>query len=389
MSGVLPADAWFDSRAFDPASVDAFQGDALPEDREPFATLGTFPLRAGGMTDLLTLPIDANVGTLFLRTTASEAMQCFQLDSVGPPNGAAWVPPAATNEDWGPYCTTCPQRVSLGHGYGLFGFPNDGSELPFPSELTFRVVLRDCTTMQPLFMAGAPIPDAVRVEWATRLPPSPSQDDAEGVLRVSFAFAPGTQFSVGDSLLSAALSEANTRLSPAHLSLELVGKIELASDRGAELTFGSMDRTPLDSLTQEARAAMTTPAIPVIFVPCLTSRNDLTSQVTHPNGFVPRIPGGFPIGGFADAIFINGRSCPPAPDATYWLSGGLLSKTLVHELGHYLGLYHTVEASGQEDHLSDTDAQNLMYHQALDSNAQGFSPSQIAVMRRHPAVIYP
>jgi hypothetical protein len=59
---------------------------------------------------------------------------------------------------------------------------------------------------------------------------------------------------------------------------------------------------------------------------------------------------------------------------------------MAHELGHYLGLYHAVEADGSTDQLDDTGAANLMFHQPGTEAATGLSPTQAVVMRAHPAV---
>jgi hypothetical protein len=55
-------------------------------------------------------------------------------------------------------------------------------------------------------------------------------------------------------------------------------------------------------------------------------------------------------------------------------------------LGHYLGLYHSVEEDGTTDLLDDTGADNLMSYRPSTTGSPVLSASQFRIMRRHPAV---
>ena len=69
-------------------------------------------------------------------------------------------------------------------------------------------------------------------------------------------------------------------------------------------------------------------------------------------------------------------------------SDELLGLTLAHELGHYLGLYHTVEQDGTTfDPIEDTSEDgsgNFMYWAYTGESA--ISVGQKFVMLRHPSV---
>ena len=68
-------------------------------------------------------------------------------------------------------------------------------------------------------------------------------------------------------------------------------------------------------------------------------------------------------------------------------SRDLLGLTMAHEIGHFLGLFHTTEAAGFVDNISDTQGEpqrNLMHH----FSQQGFdqlTEHQGMVVRAHPA----
>jgi hypothetical protein len=68
-------------------------------------------------------------------------------------------------------------------------------------------------------------------------------------------------------------------------------------------------------------------------------------------------------------------------------SRDLLGLTMAHEIGHFLGLFHTTEAAGFLDNISDTQEEpqrNLMHH----LSQQGFdrlTEHQGMVVRGHPA----
>ena len=76
----------------------------------------------------------------------------------------------------------------------------------------------------------------------------------------------------------------------------------------------------------------------------------------------------------------------PAYEARWFVAGiHVAAKHGAHELGHYLGLYHAVEADGLGDALDDTGPDNIMHFNPGLATAVGFSPAQGRVMRMHPA----
>lgn len=361
---------------------------------DPFTPVGAFTFGADGRTEPFEVALEG-AGRLFLRVGVDDARpRCVQLDPVVDDVGSEWVSPSATSIDWGPYCVRCTQRVSVGHGYGLYEFPNDGASMPKARALTVRVVLRACDSGLPYDARfDAPLPARALVE-ALRLP---AVDDARrGSLRIDLAFVAGGQLSRAslgtDAILDGAIADVRARLGAASIDVTLGDAVDVPSESadGAPLEFSRGDLSPLDALSRRVSSALGAarpPTVVVVFAPCMIEKDPVHGTETRPDGLVPHIPGGFSRGVAADAVFIRGNNCS-APTSTYWYSAPLLGKIITHELGHYLGLYHSVEADGQLDLLADTDEHNLMSYRPQDTGAEGLSPSQLRVMREHPLVEY-
>ena len=118
---------------------------------------------------------------------------------------------------------------------------------------------------------------------------------------------------------------------------------------------------------------------------CLRLSDPVLKKTSEPEGFVPRIPDGLAAPGRAHGVFIRGRACREGSASITWPTG-YLARLIAHELGHYLGLYHSVEEDGTADLLADTDAGNLMSFRPSTTGSPSFSASQFRIMRRHPAV---
>jgi hypothetical protein len=363
-----------------------------------FTPVATVPVAADGRTAPVVVPVAPGAAHLLVRVsagaeTARHADVCYQLSEVVTSTGQSWVPalpPGAAG------CPGCVQRVTPGRGYGLFTFPNDGSALPDIASLSLRVDLLECVTRLPAPLVvgtdlAVRLPAAVVVETAA-LPAPP--DDAPGTLALRLHVTEGARsLGLDDAGLADLLREAADALDPAAgLTLVAGPPTELPGGDAEPLRFTAADQRPLDALVAAACAvappgAPAPDGVPVFVVGCLELVDPALGRTRTLGGYATRIPGGSPRAGLADGVFLALGDCGAADGvALRFRRPGV---TLAHELGHYLGLVHTIELDGSEDHLPDTDGHpdNLMYVTPSEGAAQkSLSGAQIRVVRAHPAV---
>ncbi len=335
------------------------------------------------------VPLAADARGVALRVSRPDGQAaCVQLDEARDAAGDAWVTPPATLEDYGAYCRSCPQRVSVGVGAGLYVLPSGDPRPPMTSRLQVRVAARECSTFLPP-RAGEQ-PASLRIETLA-LPEV--EETREGVVLLEVAITSGSVFhGNGEPLpadLVAALDEVNALLRPGRLSVRPVRVRRV--DVEDPLDFQRGDHAALDRFhgtlhsCDEGGTAPDDGYVPLVLAGCLRLTDPVLKKTSEPEGFVPRIPDGLASPGRAHGVFIRGRACRDGSQPISWPTG-YLARLIAHELGHFLGLYHSVEEDGTVDLLEDTGADNLMSYRPSTVTSPAFSASQFRIMRRHPAV---
>ncbi len=343
-----------------------------------------------GITEWAEVPLGGAPGVALRIVLPPGSEACVQLDTVKDPAGLPWVTPSSSGMDLGSFCQSCPQRVSVGAGSGFYVLPSNDRPPPRAERLQIRVALRDCETFLPVAPGTAGLPSSLRLQALPLQPPAAGQ---EGVIRLALAFTPGSVFfdrEDANDTLEQAVQIMNQTLRPGRLRIEVTRTRRLSTGleplsltpgnvRELERVLGMLSTCP------NGRPASLSREVPVIFAGCLLEEDPVSHRTERPLGRVTHIPGGItPMQGL-DGIFLTGAHCDP-PGARLDWPATTVARLLTHELGHFLGLYHSVEMDGVQDDLSDTGADNVMFFNPLATAAQGFSPGQFEVIRRHPAV---
>lgn len=353
-------------------------GGACASESPVFAAEQPLAIDPGCLSPSFTVPWLAGQGGVAFRVSG-DAGECFQVDSMTDDGGHAYVVPS----DYGPFCVTCEQRTSVAVGGGLFVYPSRGGPFAPAGSLHVQLGLRDCASFTSYACDTGPAPP---LSARTLALPPPRQSGAIGLralLCPSSVFYPSGG---GDAELANLLYQVNALLAPVGLVASYSSVNRLPAGAVCDATFSPSDPSALAALLQQGRGlAEDAATLSVVFAGCLLAEQPVLGARTEPDGYTPRIPGG---SGDADAVFVRGSLCDTAGRVSIAWSAAALGRVLAHEVGHYLGLYHTVEADGTLDQLDDTSAvaDNLMYFQPSVASATGLSATQGEIARRHPLV---
>lgn len=330
-------------------------------------SLGVVPITAGSTADVV-LPVLPPGGALVLRADAG-ADRCLQLVS--------WViggVDVLANTAFGPFCDNCEERSQVAVGPSLFVLPTASVSRAGPGSL--RVGLRDCPTF-------GSTTDAASVALSVLVRP---EIPVKGSLRLRPVRLGGSPFVASASDLAPLLAALSETFAPVGIDLSSEPPCDATTVSG-DLAFVSGNHQSLGA-AESASHASCPPilgTVPVLFGACL-QETSVTGQTSELDGYTPHVVGGAD-GAVADAMFIKGALCgTPTPVPVAWAPAAL-ARIVGHELGHYLGLFHSVEADGTVDLLPDTTSDNLMYYRPTVVVTPTFSPMQGAVMRRHPRVL--
>jgi hypothetical protein len=258
--------------------------------------------------------------------------------------------------------------------------------------------MRDCALgIRATESLGVDLPGEVRVAIAD----APAVlSEAQGTLRVRIAIAPGGGLDGAELAESptwaAAWQTAVAAFGGAGVRLELERSYALAGTSASTLRYGPAGRDAMDALGAEAIAALSdgpadTRFVPVVLVPCLEWVDPVSGSARPAAGQTTGIPGMVVPGATASGVFLATGACPDAlgePSPPPWSDGPHLGVILAHELGHYLGLYHSDMPSGRHRALGAAWGLMVSTVLALSPDEATLTAAQVDVVRRHPDVVF-
>ena len=355
--------------------------------------LGTVSLNDSGSSSLLTVSIPEDAISFSINVIGTPGV-FFAVDALRNPQDKQLIVDewynSPLNGNQPVICVVCINRIASGESAHSILVPNTPVVEVVPGEYSFRIYgfVQSGSAFQPQFN------------------PSPGQVDVSVVIKRSSDGAPEFGFLnlnlhfTGAGGMTAANAASHERLQTA---LKTFAKIYAGAGIGiGTLTYRDLDEgfQVVDGFSKvgndfEEIAKLTAdnpPGVNLVFVRELMDSNSPIGGFGVILGISGGIPGPSGIQGTSRSAVIIATDTPSEFPTS---NKDLMGPTMAHEIGHYLGLFHSSElgfgTQQLHDHLQDTpqnDTSNLMYY---DSSSGGIklSKSQGYVLRNNPWVNLP
>lgn len=359
--------------AGDAAVADAGPPDAGPASVVEAHALGLVSIRVGE-SDALTLDLPGDVVALqVVMVDATDAALLVVTTLEGPDGQRLVDPEAAVDPDLllGPFPAAAASpnpAVALASGVGGLLAPNSPAVALTPGPWRLRLGAVDALSEAP-FDGDVDVTAFVRRGAPLARARLPIHVYCTGAAGLTAATAPD------DAALQASLQRAADLLAQAEISLEIMGFSDAVGPASLPAEGG------VDSALHALFRQHDAPGTVGVF---------LVGRLVAPFGTdVAGVAGGLP----GPPILAGTTRSGVALSVDIGLSPAATGQVLAHELGHALGLFHTVEPGGLPDPLPDTpddpdDTTNLMAPRVAEG-PQVLTPQQGAVLRAGAALDSP
>ena len=366
-----------------------------PPQQTTWRDVGVFSLDGWGSSETIAIDFPDDQRFIAVRTFAGEGTSvlpeglCYRLEPAALASGEQLVAgPEA--QDNGAVCSDCVQFVSMGQDAGVFVFSTTPDPLSEGDTLTFNVSLRDCALGVKASRARFPqMPSHVEVEVAWEAAPSSPEAATLGV-RIVYTENSGFQSPLNEDPLFAVLwAEMQARFDAEGIELSL--EAELALDATFDhIEYGPGNASTLRDLqatflSRLSRGSDDVRFIPIALVNCLAFENTLLRETSRPSGQTTRIPGLLSVKTSPSLVLLATGRCFGDDDVVLE-DPAHFGRILAHEVGHYLGLYHTDVPAGAQLYTGPSERLMTSGQGASEADSAWFSDDQSRVMRRHPAV---
>ncbi len=345
--------------------------------------LGTAQTGFDGKTPPVTFVVPPGTTSFVLSVRGPDAWQ-YTLAALAGPSNLSIVPKFWL--DGGPgapwLCLdNCVNRIASSPAEAQFLVPNTPLVQVQTGEHTVQVYAFDYVPPQGSVF-GQRSPQVAKVELAVDFVGKPAELGKLGRLDVNLCLTGAAGITAAVALehprVSAALDEVRERLAEAHLEL---GEVR-AFDVPAEQLIFTHDASADAELSALYRTgAGLPPGLNVFLVDAVqvAAKQGIPTLVL---GLAGGIPGPLYVGGPRSGVVLSLQAAP---------QGVLLGRAMAHEIGHYLGLFHTTEEtlSGQtavHDNLPDTpvlDPDNLMFWLVNDTSMGKLTTQQADVLHHN------